>query len=694
MEELKEAGIGSVEITPIYGIDSAESRHIDYLSPRWMDMYQHVKAEAKRLDMSVDMATGTGWPFGGPDVMINDAACKAIFQQYKVKGPYRLEKEITVNDRRQTDVATIAAVVAYGQEQKIELTDRVTGTTLLWDVPEGDWTIWTVFNGKTLQKVKRAAPGGEGWVINHYSRRSLDRYLTRFDRAFTDAGASWPDHFFNDSYEVYGANWSENLMEEFEKRRGYRLQEYLPELNREGDPDICARVVCDYRQTIAELLLNEFTIPWTDWAHARGSVTRSQAHGSPGNLIDLYAAVDIPECESFGRTFFDIPGLRIDSGMKESDSHPSVLKYASSAAHITGKKQVSSETFTWLTEHFRTSLSQMKPEIDQMFVAGVNHMHYHGSPYSPKDVPWPGWLFYASVNLNANNTIFRDIKGLNEYITRTQSFLQHGEPDNDFLVYLPIYDIWQQQSGMYLMFDIHRMKHLMPAFFEWVVNIQSLGFDVDYISDRYILQTSVCNHLLQTPGASYKAIIVPDVRYMPYETLAKLIELAKDGATVIFTDRFPEDVPGLHDLERRRNAFQKILADIRNDDFNDSIVIQAVGKGNILSGKDYLKLLQASSAKPEEIKVEYAVQTIRRKHKDGHFYFIAMLENNHLDNWVGLSVNAQTAMIYDPLTGEKGKANLRKRDGKTEIYLQLAPGQSLIVKTFDRSIPDIPDYLF
>ena len=79
-----------------------------------------------------------------------------------------------------------------------------------------------------------------------------------------------------------------------------------------------------------------------------------------------------------------------------------MLKYASSAAHIAGKTYTSSETFTWLTEHFRTSLSQCKPDMDLMFVSGVNHMFFHGTPYSPKEAEWPGWLFYASINYESD----------------------------------------------------------------------------------------------------------------------------------------------------------------------------------------------------------------------------------------------------------------------------------------------------
>ena len=110
---------------------------------------------------------------------------------------------------------------------------------------------------------------------------------------------------------------------------------------------------------------------------------------SPANLIDLYGAVDIPEIEGFGLTEFGIKGLRTDPGKtRKNYSDLSMLKYAPSAAHITGKKLTSSETFTWLTEHFRTSLSQFKPDLDLMFCAGVNRMLFHGTCYSPKDEPW------------------------------------------------------------------------------------------------------------------------------------------------------------------------------------------------------------------------------------------------------------------------------------------------------------------
>src|SRR5690606_41260397 len=128
-------------------------------------------------------------------------------------------------------------------------------------------------------------------------------------------------------------------------------------------------------------------------------------------------------------------------------SDPMMFKFASSATNTAGKKYTSSETFTWLTEHFKTSLAQAKPEVEQLFLAGVNHVFYHGTTYSPEDVPYPGWLFYASVNFTTNNSFWPHLPGLNSYITRVQSILQTTQADNELLVYWPIYDVWHDTEA-------------------------------------------------------------------------------------------------------------------------------------------------------------------------------------------------------------------------------------------------------
>lgn len=689
LESLARAGIGGVEITPIYGVQGRQDHYIDYLSPQWMEMFQFTQLEAQRLGMVVDMNNGTGWPFGGPGVSLEDAATKAIFQHYTVAAGKSLEEPIVVKDRRQQAFAYLDKLMAYsGDGEKIDLTALVDKEGILnWTAPHGkECHLIALFVGKTLQMVKRAAPGGQGYVLDHFNKEAVMRYLSRFDKAFKDSQTPYPHAFFNDSYEVYGADWTPDFPDQFERRRGYKLQEYFPELLAKGTSDLSKRIITDYRKTIGELLHDNFTKPWTEWAHGNRVMTRNQAHGSPANLIDIYAAVDVPECESFGITDFNIPGLRKDSIRKINDSDATILKYASSAAHITGKPYTSSETFTWLSEHFRTSLSQCKPEIDLMFASGVNHVFFHGTTYSPEEAAWPGWKFYASIDMSHTNPYWRDASHFFDYITRVQSFLQYGRPDNDFLLYLPIYDMWKKEGGNHFTtFAIHGMRERLPEFCDAVDEIMHCGYDLDYISDHYLKTTRVKNNLLITGGGTtYKALIIPAVRYIPSETLRQILELAQQGATVIFVDQYPEDVPGYVDLDRRREIFLALMQKIPLADSFDQVSIMKYGEGNIITGNVYRDLLAGFDDSKESFSTEWGGNLIRRKNADGHHYFLAMLTDNRIDDWISLGVQAESAMFFDPLTGKKGQARLRKQDGKTQVYMQLDPGESLILKTFDK----------
>ncbi len=77
MESYHQAGLGGLEITPIYGVRGYEDQCINFLSPRWVEMLRYTLAEADRIGLGIDMATGTGWPFGGPMVSAQDA-CKNV----------------------------------------------------------------------------------------------------------------------------------------------------------------------------------------------------------------------------------------------------------------------------------------------------------------------------------------------------------------------------------------------------------------------------------------------------------------------------------------------------------------------------------------------------------------------------------------------------------------------------------------
>lgn len=606
LDQYAKAGIGAVEITPLYGVQGNDKNDIPYLSPRWMEMLRFVEKKDTELGIETDMATGTGWPFGGPWVPLSEAACKAVFVDTIVDVKKKLMDINFTLPEKERNFAKLKVIKAY----------PVAGATK-------KKRVIALYESRTRQMVKRAAPGGEGYVIDHFDSTAVAHYLAHIDSAFTASGTPFPHTFFNDSYEVYGANWTSNLLTEFENMHGYKLQDKFPEFL-DGD----AIVVSDYRETLGEMLLHNFTKQWTAWAHKHGAITRNQAHGSPANLIDCYAAVDIPEIEGFGLTDFGIKGLRKDPGKTRPNfSDLSMLKYAPSAAHITGKKYTSSETFTWLTEHFRTSLSQMKPDMDLMFCAGVNHMFFHGTAYSPKNDPWPGRKFYASIDMSPTNSIWRDAPELMKYITHCQTYLQWGQPDNDFLVYLPVRDMWRTNTKKWLMmFDIHSMAKKAPEFIQCILDIDKAGFDCDYISDQYLRSCTYKNGMIETAaGTRYKALVIPGNNIMPSDVIQHISQLKAQGAKIIKGDN-----------------------------------TEAMAK----------------AANPEMMRKLYGLKLIRRSNKYGHHYFIANLTDHDIKAQVPIATGENAALWYNPMNGSYHAAVINDRG---ELAINLKSGESRIL---------------
>jgi hypothetical protein len=676
------AGFGGLEITPIYGAVGYEVNYLSYLSPEWMKMLDVSVREARRNEMGIDMNTGTGWPFGGPQVKTSMAASKMVIQKYAIKSGDKFLERIVLSDPRQKEAgAELQAVTAYGPDQKIkDLTMLVRSDgTVNWVPTKGDWDIYALFEGKTLQMVKRAAPGGEGLTFDHFSKEALSVYLSRFDSAFQHSNHG-VHSFFNDSYELFGTNWSNNLFKEFLNRRFYNLQPYLRELaEKKATTEISGRVQCDYRETISDMLRENFTETWTKWAHEKGSLTRNQAHGSPGNLLDLYATVDIPECETFGSSHFEIPGLRRDSAdVRSVDPDPVMLKFASSAANVSGKKLTSSETFTWLAEHFRVSLSQCKPEVEQAFLSGVNHVYYHGTAYSPAEAGWPGWLFYASVNFSPSNTFWPHVSGLNNYITRCQSVLQNGVADNDLLVYWPVYDVWMSPQSPDLQFTIHSIdKWLYPTpFCKDVKDLMKMGYSLDFVSDRLLNKVTVKDGLITTrSGSTYRALVVPTTWYMPLATLQRLVELAQHGANVIF-QQMPQDVPGMKNLELNRQRQKEVIREIPLVQVADHLKAAKIGEGEILQAESVQAALEFKKIDRESL-VDAGLQYIRRKSDNGIYYYVVNHSANMVDAFLPFNESGNSCLLLDPQNGSMGLAQIRLENQNLKIRLQLNPGESM-----------------
>ena len=331
-------------------------------------------------------------------------------------------------------------------------------------------------------KVKRGGPGGTGYMIDPFDPEAMKIHVAQFDPWFGKNGtAERPRAFYHDSYEYYGATPKDG-----------------------GDVD--------------ERQLACFRV-WTDWCRDNGYLTRNEAHGAPSNWLDFYGLADIPETEMFGRNDRDIL----------------ISKFASSAAHVKGTTLVSSESCTWIDEHFHERPEEIKRFLDRLFLAGVNHVFYHGLCYSPVDAVWPGWTFYASLEMNPRNPIWREMGALNTYVTRCQSLFQTWTPDNDLAIVWDPTNFRAKHPGETVNMSVHARDWFYGEPIGAVAkDLTAKGYAFDYISPRQ-LQAGL--------GAKYAEIIDPEktrtptkARPMPFtaETGLLATRWKKDGRAGYF----------------------------------------------------------------------------------------------------------------------------------------------------------------
>lgn len=673
---INQAGFGGVEITPIYGAKGFEKRYINFLSDKWMDMLKVTTDHSSKLGMGVDMNLGTGWPFGGSFVTQEQAATKFFLDEVDLKKGEKLKFPLHVSDKKQTYSKPQALRAFKTNGEEINLDAYLRANEGEWIAPE-DVKLLALFSGRTRQQVKRAAPGGEGFTVDHLGQESAQSYLNYFVNSFTGKDLNVRS-FFNDSYEVYGANWTDSFLAEFERIKGYKLQNHLLAFSGKGEnKDKEARIKSDYREVISLCLKNNFLVPFTKFANTHGALSRNQAHGSPGNLIDLYASTDIAECETFGSSFFDIPGLRRDKeDIRNVDPDPMMFKFASSATHLSGKKYTSAETFTWLTEHFKTALSQAKPEVEQLFLSGVNHVVYHGTTFTPQDVAFPGWLFYASTNFVTNNSFWDHLPGLNSYVTRVQSVLQSGKADNELLIYWPVYDVWHDTKEAFKTLSVHHVDEWLhpTSFYKQSIRLQRQGYSFDFISDAFISQSKVLDNKVVTAENSnpYKAIYVPETKYFSVNTFKNLLRLAEAGATIIF-ESLPSDIEGYDSYDSRQKELAEHITLLK---FKEDVPNQYTkyGKGKIYLTKDVTSALETEQLFGERL-TRAGLKFTRRIIGNDNYYYIVNHSKKDIDQVFALNNLKTHYTLLDPQTGKV--FNLPHHDDF--IRMQIPSGYAWIV---------------
>ncbi|HEX8890600.1 MAG TPA: glycosyl hydrolase [Pyrinomonadaceae bacterium] len=664
MRLMKEGGIGGFEVQPVYPLlpdDPAGGiKNLPFLSDEFLDALRFTSTKARELGLRMDLTLGSGWPFGGPQVSIDDAAGMLRTERVKVDDKtHRVAlPNLTAGEK------LIAAFLARTQGQAIaadslhELRDIKDGAVWLPANLDGANELLFFISSRTGMQVKRPAVSAEGYVLNHLDRTATENYLKNVGEPLLQAFGTNPPHaIFCDSLEVYGQDWTSDFLEEFKRRRGYDLKPYLPALIADIGPKTSA-IRHDWGQTLTELLNERFISPLHDWSRRHQTLLRMQDYGIPPAVLSSNADVDLPEGEG--------PQWKVVRASR----------WASSASHLYGRPVTSSETWTWLhSPVFRATPLDMKAEADLHFLVGINQLIGHGWPYTAEGVEYPGWRFYASGVFDEKNPWWIVMPDVALYLQRISYLLREGKPANDVALYLPNSDAWASfTAGHDHMIDT--LRDLVGT--AVIPSVLEAGYDFDFFDDEALAKIGRVEKDAFVLGQNrYKAVILPGVERIPLGTLRKLEEFARGGGIVIATRRRPTIAPGLQATEAEQNQVNEISRRMFED---QNASAHFVADESHQLGDTLKHLLQPDVAlSPSAPDIGF----IHRQTDDAEIYFIANTSNMRQSVKATFRVQGLQPEWWNPFNGRATPAKVESRQaGATTIALDLEPyGSRVLVFT-------------
>lgn len=362
-----------------------------------------------------------------------------------------------------------------------------------------------------------------GYVVDHLSAKAFQNYAQRMGNALMPALRGNVSGLFCDSWEVETRYLSTPGFEDkFLERYGYKISDYKDSLYSNSEPYRSVRY--DYMKLISEYTIDNFYKHFTRISHELGAYSRAQCSGAPCDIISAYSVIDIPESEAL---LFE----------------PSFSNIVASAASLSGKNIVSSETFTCLygwpdNHHSEEQTADLKLLVDALFANGVNHIIWHGKPYNIKDHDTT--KFYASVHVGKSGSLAEELPVFNKYIETVTSFMKKGRNYSEVAVYLPVEDSW-------IAGELPLDKQFIWAWGEYEMRYAYLpeelkGYRPLWINGEFLEKAEFEKQRLIVGDLSFKALYI-DVAYLDIKALAAIADLAAKGLPVCMKE-IPSE-PGL-----------------------------------------------------------------------------------------------------------------------------------------------------
>ncbi len=732
LEEMKAKGYGGASIVDAGSSNYSVARKTKagpvFMSPAWMELYQHAVKEADRNVIELSVNTQSGWNPGAPSITPDMALKKLVYTEIKVNGGKQVIVELPQPETKllYKDVMVQAiplpseysplkndAIVNWDKKSFnspmgwkgiyplhelregfdnpvevdivkksdiIDLTEFYDGEKLNWDAPAGDWLVirygWTCTGART----STTSDGWEGLSLDHLNPDAFELFRKTVIQPLIDSAQAVGNSvkfLQTDSWEMGVVNWTNRFSEEFKRFRGYDLEKYLPVMTGRvvESQEISNRFLHDVRKTVGDCVLENHYKLFAELAqrHNMGIHPESGGpHSAPVDALQVMAVSDIPQGEFWARS----------NTHRINDAERLAVKQSACVAHTNGKRFVAAEGPTSIGPQWERSPKDLKANIDRIYCSGVNRIVWHTLTSSPKEFGLPGNEYFAGTHLNPNVTWWHQSVDFIRYLNRCSYLLQQGVFVADVLYYYGD--------------DVPNFVFLKEEYPEL-----KFGYDWDKCSKEVILnRLSVSNGKIVLPdGMQYSLLVLAPEQSIDLDVLQKLEELVKAGMTVIAQP--PKATSGMQWYPEGDKELAFITTMLWGNIDGETVTENKYGKGRMIWGQDVNKVLAVMGVKPDlafsSPDKETALDYIHRNTDHSDIYFVANrfarksindfeyryltdLPDRYEQVECKFRVTGRTPHLWDPLTGEiKPILTYYEEDGQSILPLHLAPDGSVFV---------------
>ena len=555
----------------------------------------------------------------------------------------------------------VPAEAAIDRNRVVNLTTRMSRDgRLQWDVPAGTWLIERIGYVPTGARNRPATGPGSGLEADKLSAAHMEAYFHGYlDPIAAKLGSLFGGsvrYLVMDSWEAGMQNWTDEMIGEFRRRRGYDPTPYLPAMTGYvvGSADVSDRFLWDFRRTLADMWADYHYGTMTRLLEARGMGTYAEAAG---------VSLEIPEDTLLNKKQVTIP-------MGEfwvRDLHPRLMylqdvRGAASASHVYGKPLTAAESFTGGGYESPFTLKKVG---DYWLAQGINRMVFHTSAHQPLDTK-PGNTM-VGTHINRNITWAEQAGPVMTYFARQLFMLQQGRFVAD-LAYL-------LNEGA---------PSTPPIWGAGTVPTPPGGYDFDFINADVLLNLASVDKagaIVLPSGMRYRVLMLPESRRMRPELLRKILALVEAGATI--AGPRPDASPSLAGYPQTDLEVRELAAAIWGDLDGISRTMRNVGSGRVIWGRspdDILRLMNV----PKD--VEYGggragveLAWLHRRAGETDIYYVANLTDERQDLEMRFRVANREAELWRPDTGAIEPASFTPQGDRTRVPLRLDAREMVFV---------------